>query len=78
MSELLLNDYNNKKLDELKKDFSIFYMCDKEDPDYINKNNHAVKDHIDVVVRFYKKFACLIIRMMNRHPETDVICVMGP
>lgn len=35
-ASLLESDYINPRLDDIKKKFSIFYMCPQDDPDHIH------------------------------------------
>lgn len=77
-AELLKTDFDNPSLAELKKDFSIFYMCPSDDKDYIEGNSENIKNHIDVVIDFYGRFTKRILQMLNNNPETDIISIMGP
>lgn len=77
-AELLKTDFDDPSLAELKKSFSIFYMCPRDHKDYIEGNSENIKDHIDVVTDFYKRFTKRILQMLENNPETDVISIMGP
>lgn len=78
MATLLETDYNNPILDGVKENFSIFYMCDRNDEDYINGDYGAIPKHISVVTDFYRRFAKRITAMMENNKEAHVISVMGP
>lgn len=77
-ASLLEKDYNNPQLDDIKKEFSIFYMCPHDDPDHINGDNTAIQKHISVVVDFYHRFSKRITAMMENNKNTTVISIMGP
>ena len=78
VATLLEVDYNNPKLEDVKKEFSIFYMCDQSDSDYVNRDNSAIQNHIAVVIDFYRRFTKRIIAMMENNKNTTVISIMGP
>ena len=75
---LLENDSSNQLLIPVKESFSIIYMCESSHEDYINKNEEAIDDHIDVVIDFYKRFVYRIRKMMDNNPQVDVLSIMGP
>ncbi|MCM1048248.1 MAG: hypothetical protein NC433_07475 [Clostridiales bacterium] len=78
VADLLESDYNNPRLDNIKKNFSIFYMCAQNDTDYINRDNTAIQKHISVVIDFYHRFTKRIAAMMENNKNTTVISIMGP
>lgn len=78
VASLLESDYNNPRLDDIKKKFSIFYMCNQNEADYINRDNTAIQKHISVVIDFYHRFSKRIISMMENNKFTTIISVMGP
>ena len=80
VARLLETDYDNPQLDGAKEFFSIFYLCDMEDPDYQNRNtsNEAIQRHIGVVTDFYRRFAKRLRKMMKNNPNANLISVMGP
>ncbi len=49
VASLLESDYDNPRLNDIKKKFSIFYMCDQSDADYINCDNTAIQKHISIM-----------------------------
>ena len=90
---LLETDYDNPRLDEVKKKFSIFYMCSRDDPDYkkfsifnacskkglsYDGEDVAIKKHISVVIDFYHRFAKRLAAMMDNNRNTNIISIMGP
>lgn len=77
-AELLRTDFDNPALAEVMKSFSIYYMCPSNDKDYIEGNLANIKEHIDVVIDFYKRFAKRILQMLDNNPDTDLISIMGP
>lgn len=77
-ADLLETDYGNEELKDIKKEFSIFYMCSCHHSDYIERKNENIENHKDVVIDFYRRFVSRMSRMMEEHPETDLISVMGP
>ena len=80
VARLLEADYDNAKLDSIKEFFSVFYLCDREDPDYQNRNTsrEAMQRHIGAVTDFYRRFVERLRKMMKNNPDTDLISVMGP
>lgn len=78
VSWMLENDYDNSYLNDIKKNFSIFYMCDSSKPDYINRNNAAIKNHIGVVIDFYHSFSKRLAKMMENNKNASIISIMGP
>ncbi|MDE6593610.1 MAG: hypothetical protein K2K57_11190 [Oscillospiraceae bacterium] len=77
-ASLLENEPDDPRLEDIKKEFSIFYMCSPDDPDYINGDNSAVRKHIHVVTDFYRRFAERLTAMMENNRDTNIISVMGP
>ncbi len=78
VAELLKKDFDNPILADVKKSFSIFYMCPSDDKDYIEGNSANIRSHIDVVTDFYNHFTKRILQMLDNNPNTDIISVMGP
>lgn len=78
VASLLESDYNNPRLDDIKKKFSIFYMCPRSDADYFNRDASAIQKHISVVIDFYHRFSKRITSMMENNKNTTVISIMGP
>ena len=76
--ELLRTDYHNEELVELKKWFSIFYMCDRDDEDYKNPKLDSIERNIGVVIDFYERFICKMRNMMKSHAKANLIFVVGP
>ena len=79
-AKLLAIDYENEKLLEVKKRFSISYMCQQDNPDYQNFDNsdEAKKRHIDVVINFYERFVARVRKMMMDNPQTNLVSITGP
>lgn len=77
-AELLKTNYDDPSLEEVKKNFSIFYMCPRDDIDYIEGNSENIRSHVDVVTDFYKRFAKRILQMLDNNPDADLISIMGP
>lgn len=78
VAALLELDYNNPCLDDIKKNYSIYYMCNQSDADYINRDDSAIQNHISVVIDFYHCFTKRIIKMMENNKNTTVLSIMGP
>ena len=76
VADMLEKDYNNPKLNDIKKRFSIYYMTSQDDIDHNNKE--AIQKHIFVVIDFYKRFTKRIIKMMENNKNTNIISIMGP
>ena len=78
--DLLKFDFHNQELDGLKKRFSIYYMCDKNDADYKNGDNSddALLRHVDVVIDFYDRFVRRIRHLMRSNKNAEVVSVSGP
>lgn len=78
VAELLQNDYNNSKLNDIKERFSIYYMTSNDDPDHENVSESAIQKHVGVVINFYERFVKRISEMMKNNPNTNIISIMGP
>ncbi len=74
----LESDYDNPSLDEVKKRFSIYYMCSDDSEDWQTGNKQAIRQHIGVVIDFYRRFVSRLSLMMENNPEAFLISVMGP
>lgn len=77
-AQMLENDYYNPRLRDVKKLFSIFYMCSCDDEDYINRNINNIHKHISIVTDFYCRFTRRLEKMMKDNPDTNVISIKGP
>ena len=78
-ADMLMFDYDNPALDDIKKEFSIFYMTDYDDEDHRqNVPPSIIKKHIYVVVDFYLRFVYRIRQSMNNNPDYDLIYFEGP
>lgn len=77
-AELLKTNYDDPALEEVTKRFSIYYMCPRDDIDYIEGNFENIRSHVDVVIDFYKRFAKRILQMLDNNPDADLISIMGP
>lgn len=78
VASLLEVDYDNPQLDNVKKHFSIFYMCQQSDAAYINGDVSAIQTYISVVIDFYHRFTRRIIAMLENNENTSVISIIGP
>ena len=80
ITELLTTNYEDERLDCVKKNFSIFYMCEKDDADYQNGDNseEAIRGHVNVVIDFYRRFVNRLRRMMKNNTATELLSIMGP
>lgn len=78
VAKLLKTDYDNVSLNEIKKRFSICYMCPSDSDDYKNENKESIKNNISVVIDFYDRFVARLQKMMDNNPNTDLICIIGP
>jgi len=77
-ADRLETDYDDPVLDDLKKWFSIFYMCSPDSEDYKSGNDQAIRKHIAVVIDFYRRFVKRLTLMMENNPEAFLISIMGP
>lgn len=77
-ADLLEIDYDNPTLNDLKKRFSIYYMCPSDCEDYKSGDKQAIRRHIGVVTNFYRRFVSRLSLMMENNPETFLISIMGP
>ena len=77
-AEMLKNDYSNELLAPVKEKFSLYNMCEPSHSDWINRNQAAIKDHVDVVIDFYGRFVHRLRKMMSDNPQTHLISIMGP
>lgn len=79
-ADLLEKDFDNEKLKPIKKRFSIFYMVDYDDPDYIagDSTNEAIERHKECVIDFYRRFVKRLSNMMDNNPQVDLISICGP
>lgn len=77
-ASLLRVDYNNPQLDDVKRHFSIFYMCRQNDAAFINGDVSAIQKHISVVIDFYHRFAKRITAMLENNKDATIISIMGP
>ena len=76
VSDMLQEDYSNHELDDIKENFSIYYMTSHDDADH--ENEAAIHKHVAVVIDFYKRFTNRLIKMMANNRSTNVISIMGP
>ncbi len=76
-AELLENDYDNPALAEVKKGFSIYYLCAPDEPDYIAHKEENVENHKGVIIDFYKRFVARMYRMLDEYPMAHAISVLG-
>lgn len=77
-AELLESDYDSSALDEVKKKFSIFYLCEQDSEDWLTGNQSAVRRYRHLIVDFYRRFVARMRRMMEAYPSADCISIMGP
>lgn len=79
-ADTLEKDFGNIYLEPIMKNFSIFYMTDKDNPDHIAgvTNLETIKRNIDCVVDFYRRFTGYLRKMMKENPDFDYISIMGP
>lgn len=77
-AELLKTDYDDPSLAGVKKSFSIFGMCSREDKGYGDNSPENIRNHIDAVIDFYNRFSKRILQMLDNNPRTDIISIMGP
>lgn len=80
VAQLLETDYDNAQLDSIKDFFSIYYLCDEEDPDYQNCDSpkEAIQRHVGAAIDFYRRFVDRLRKMMKNNPSTELISVVGP
>ena len=79
MTNLLEKDYDNPKLDSLKKNFSAYALvpnlrwktAESEHP-------RLIKENIGQVVHFYRRFCNRMEQMMEHAPDYSLISFMGP
>ena len=78
-SDLLKRDYDNPKLEGLKKYFHAssflqdYYHIPNPPPD-----DEIIKDNIDVAISFYERFCRRMEAMMDHAPQYELISFMGP
>lgn len=79
-ADLLEKDIEDPRLKPIKKNFSIFYMCEDSSDDYIAgvTDNASIKRNISAVTDFYRRFVQYMRNMMEKNPDLDLISVMGP
>lgn len=75
---LLEDNYNDPRLDEVKKDFSIYNLCPKDNTDYIVGNDAAILKYKGIVIDFYRRFTARLRKMMADHPSGNLIAIIGP
>lgn len=81
---MLEKDYDNPALNEIKKKFSVFYMCDCNSEDYKNyakdlvSKEEIIRKNIGVVIDFYFRFVRRMYQMMRRNPDAFLISIEGP
>lgn len=78
IANLLESDYDNTILSDVKKGFSIFYMCNRDYEDYKAGDDSAIENHVGVVIDFYRRFAHRLKKMMESNPQTEIISIVGP
>ncbi len=78
-ADMLIHDFYNPALDEVKENFSLLYMTDYDNVDHERDVSPSVmKKHIFVVVDFYLKFVYRIRQMIDNNPDFDLISFEGP
>ena len=81
---LLKSDYDNPKLDEIKKNYNlILYLDSRIDYRKIQakeKCNKLIKNYINEIINFYKRFIDYLERMMmiSKEYEYNLITFIGP
>ena len=63
-TKLLEKDFNNKKLDNIKKNF--------------NKPDEELYNNKTEIIQSYNRFVKRIEEMMKNNPDTNIISVVGP
>ncbi len=79
---LLKTDYDNPKLDDLKKHFSIYTF----EPDLLyerkklgkKKEAEIIKNNIYIAIEFYERFVHRMRTMMDNAKDYNLISFMGP
>lgn len=77
---LLANDFENRMLEEIKKDYSIIYMTSEESLWEINKSEEVkyIKENIRVVIDFYNRFTARMRKMLENSKNCKLISICGP
>lgn len=81
---LLKNDYENPKLDFIKKNYSwVLYLDSRVDSRNIPKNSECydlIKPYIDEIINFYKRFIYYLEKMMINGKKNgfELITFIGP
>ena len=81
---MLKYDYDNPSLQEVKKEFSVYYMCERNSEDYrdyqasLVSKAEVVRKNIGVVIDFYFRFVRRMYQMMRRNPDAFLISIEGP
>lgn len=83
ISALFCTDFDNKKLDEIKKRFSPYTFSDDDINTPLvelsnNDKNEIYKENIELVLDFYERFCLRMELMMLHSPQCNLVSFMGP
>lgn len=71
-------NFDDPVLVEVKKKYSIFYLCPQDSEDWIKGNTDSIRKYKGLVVDFYRRFVIRLRKMMADNPSTNLISIMGP
>ncbi len=77
----LLDDDNNELLTSIIDFHSLHYETRRNSPERIQERSNTVlflKRNLNVLIDFYDRFTTRLTQMMDRNPETNIICIEGP
>lgn len=77
---LLKNDYNNKKLDYIKKDYDWILFLDPNIDTRKGIDINLIKNYVDEIINFYKKFIEYLNNMIkvSKDKGYNLITFLGP
>ena len=62
----------------LKQRFAVYHPCFRAGAEASSAQREMRRQHIAGIVDFYDRFVDQLCRTMQRHPETDLISIVGP
>ncbi len=77
VAHLFRHDYDNPMLFPIKERFEVYEML-PEDSGYIPTTEQGIREHIDNVIDFYKRFVARMRKMIQMNPDLTIIRFDGP
>lgn len=80
-AELLVADYENDALQQIKKHISNYYMAEYGSGDYKigkEKQPQDFKNNAYIIVDFYTRFVDRMRKMLMHDQNANIICIEGP